>query len=197
MSSTSATAHAHCVLTLRTTHTILYFNPRTAAAMAAADVSLVRQLLVDLALTGSAQWRARRMAGVNFPPASQVTPVLRAIGSTASPGTRREFPYARPHHPAPESSPGIMVGLASKQGGEKGVSVGATPTARLNRIHPSSRSRLEIPEWTPGLASSPHDMHRTTRVTVYSNAVGERAPRWGNLTVLRVMFVTSNDVSCL
>jgi hypothetical protein len=44
----------------------LYFNPRTAAAMAAADVSLVRQLLVDLALTGSAQWRARRMAGVNF-----------------------------------------------------------------------------------------------------------------------------------
>ena len=36
-------------------------------AMAAADVSLVRQLLVDLVLTGSAQWRARRMAGVHFP----------------------------------------------------------------------------------------------------------------------------------
>jgi hypothetical protein len=29
-----------------------------------------------------------------------------------------------------------------------------------------SRSGLEIPEWTPGLASSPRDMHRTTRVTV-------------------------------
>ena len=38
--------------------------------------------------------------------------------------------------PAPESSLGIMVGLAGKQRGEKGVKAGVTPTARMNRFHP-------------------------------------------------------------
>ena len=72
---------------------------------------------------------------MSISPASQVTPALRAIGPTASPGTTREFLM-----PGLTACAGIIPwhhGWPGKQaGGEKGVSVGATPAARTNRFHP-------------------------------------------------------------
>ena len=68
-------------------------------------------------------------------PAPQVTPVARDVGRTASGDTRREFREPSPPS-APLSSPGIMVGLASKQGARRGVNGGVAPAARMNRFHP-------------------------------------------------------------
>jgi hypothetical protein len=72
---------------------------------------------------------------VSIPPASQVHPVQDAIGPTTSPGTRSEFLMLGPTNRASIIS--WYHGWPGKQaGGEKGVSGGATPADKMNRIHP-------------------------------------------------------------
>ena len=72
---------------------------------------------------------------LSIPPASQVTPVLRAIGPTASQGANREY-LLRGTITRARIIPWHRGWPGKQAGGEKGVSVGATPTARKNRFHP-------------------------------------------------------------
>ena len=72
---------------------------------------------------------------MSISPTSQVIPVARDIGRTASGVTRREF-----LEPSPTIRATIIPwhhGWPGKQaGGEKGAKVGVTPAARMNHFHP-------------------------------------------------------------
>ena len=95
---------------------------------------------------------------VSISSASQVTPVLRAIWPNAPRGARREFLEPGPIiEPGPAPYPGIMVGLASKQGARRGSAWAPRPQPERTASTLGSRSGPKKSEWTSGLSSSPHD----------------------------------------